>query len=179
MTSPSGEMVDIVECSLIRVKAALQNGLAPCPVAVPQYDKSSAPTVQEKIMQNVKRAGVALAISSALAMGVPTLANAGAGSHMAYAAHDVYSDRGVWIWRIGVEGGYHSTGKKIDNYSPTHYDISTFIWQATDKSSKWTYKGTTTGTAKAYATFVLGIVTQWVSIGLRSESDSATAYAYK
>jgi hypothetical protein len=137
------------------------------------------PPQQEKAMKNVKQACAALAIASALVLGVPVSANAAAGSHMAYASHNVYSDRGVWIWRIGVEGNYHSTGKKIDSYSTTHYDIATFGWQATGKKSAWTYKGTTSGTVKAYATFVLGIVTQWITIGLLSESDSATAYAYK
>lgn len=130
-------------------------------------------------MKNLKRAGAALAAVSTLAMGAPTLANAAAGSRMAYAAHNEYSDRGVWVWKIGVEGNYHSTGKKIDKYSTTHYHIDTFIWQATNKSSTWTYKGTTTGTVKSYARFVLGVVTQWVTIGVLSETDSATAYAYK
>ncbi len=52
-------------------------------------------------------------------------------------------------------------------------------WSATDKSSSWIYKGTTSGTVKAYATFRNGLNTSWFNLNWKTIDESCSATAYK
>lgn len=106
------------------------------------------------------------------------IVSASKGTHVATNSSSYYSWCGILCFKMGVEGNYHSTGKKIDQYSKTKAIAETHgTWSAHDKSSSWTYKGKKEGTVKAYATFKNGIVTQWFEMAWQTYDKSSTAKA--
>lgn len=108
------------------------------------------------------------------------VANAAAWKQVAKNSFSGYSWVGLHCYTMGVEGNYHSNGSRIDTYSTTKAVTSTSgTWSAHDKSASWIYKGTTSGTCKAYATFKNGIVTQWFEMAWQTYDESCSASAYR
>jgi hypothetical protein len=109
-----------------------------------------------------------------------SVANAASGSKTASNRASYYSWCGLHCFTMGVDGNYHSNGTKIDSYSTTKAVCSTSgTWSVCDKSAAWIYKGTTTGTCKAYATFKNGIITQWFQMAWETYDKSISAEAYR
>lgn len=108
------------------------------------------------------------------------MANASSGTKIARNSYNQYSWCGVLCYSMGVEGNYHSNGTRIDKYSTAKAVTSTHLsWSVHDKSASWTYKGTTSGTVRAYATFKNGLSTTWIDLSIQSFDERISATAYK
>lgn len=106
------------------------------------------------------------------------MVNAGAGTKTASNSYSEYSWCGLFIYSMGVEGNYHSNGKKIDKWSTTRAITSTSgTWSVHDKSSSWINQEATRGDVKAYATFKNGLCTAWFDLAWQTEDRSCTATA--
>lgn len=123
---------------------------------------------------------IVLALCLSMSLMGSAMVNAAAGTKTAKKSDNYYSWCGVLCFTMGVEGNYHSNGKKIDKFSKTKAVTSTHgTWSAHDKSSSWIYKGKKSGTVKAYATFKNGIVTTWFEMAWQTYDKSCTATASK
>ena len=128
----------------------------------------------------IKRISVSMMMAIMIMLMSAAVVNAAAGTRTAKNSFSQYSIVGLHCYTMGVEGNYHSNGTKIDTYSTTKAVTDTSgTWSAHDKSSSWIYKGTTSGTVKAYATFKNGLVTTWFELAWQTYDESCTAYAYK
>ena len=128
----------------------------------------------------VKRISVSMMMVIVITLMSVAAVYAAAGTRTAKNSFSEYSWVGLHCYTMGVEGNYHSNGKKIDKYSTTKAVTDTSgTWSAHDKSASWIYKGTTSGTVKGYATFKNGLVTSWFSLAWQTYDESCSATAYK
>lgn len=131
-------------------------------------------------LKSVKKVSIVLSLCLMMTLMISGMANAAAGTRTAKNSFSQYSWVGLHCYTMGVEGNYHSNGTKIDTYSTTKAVTDTSgTWSAHDKSSSWTYKGKTTGTVKAYATFKNGAVTTWFELAWQTFDESCSATARK
>jgi len=88
-----------------------------------------------------------------------------------------YSWLGIWVYQLKLQGWYDSDGLNIVRYGATACNTRTFGWSATNKSSMWISKFAKSGWCRAKATFVLGIASSMITVGIQTMDEEIRAYA--
>ncbi|MFV0406941.1 MAG: hypothetical protein ACK5LN_08995 [Propioniciclava sp.] len=118
-----------------------------------------------------------IALATALSLGVfgwATPAQASPGYHTARSSYTQKSIVGIPVYKMGISADYYGNRSRITDWYDTKAETATFYpgWTVTSKSAKWTRKGKTKGTARAWANFFYGLDTQWVKLGIQSYDET-------
>lgn len=127
---------------------------------------------------NKKKVTTGLSVLLLIMLTSLSTVNAASQTKCAKASESFYSWCDILVYKMGVSGDYHTTGKKIDTYSTTKAVTSTHgTWSVHDKEASWIYQSDKKGTCKAYATFKNGVCTQWFDMAWQTYDRSISAYA--
>ncbi|MCI8410617.1 MAG: hypothetical protein HFJ09_15375 [Lachnospiraceae bacterium] len=81
---------------------------------------------------------------------------------------------GIPVYKIGVSGQVYSNGKKLSKWSDAKCLNATYYpgWSVQSQKASWTIKDKDYSKVTNTSTFFYGLDTQWVKIGIQSNTDT-------